>query len=106
MKITVDRNSTNYLKEATITTDSMIDLVLMKYALREHLEKTPNCVKYRVEAMIHEFDEATRDEEINKREGNEHVQSQSHRFNRPSRKRSGAAQYRFRNRGGQLYSRR
>jgi hypothetical protein len=60
MKITIDRNSTSYLKEATITTDSMIDLVPMKYALREHLEKTPNCVKYRVEAMIHELDEATR----------------------------------------------
>jgi hypothetical protein len=71
MKITVDRDSTNYLKEAIITTDSMIDLVLMKYALREHLEKYPNCVRYRVKAMIHELDEATKVEEINKREGNE-----------------------------------
>jgi hypothetical protein len=70
MKIAVDRDSTNYLTEAVITTDSLIDLFLMKCALREYLAKTPDAVKYRVEAMIHELDEATRDEEINKREGN------------------------------------
>jgi predicted Co/Zn/Cd cation transporter (cation efflux family) len=60
MKIAVSRDSIYFVKEAIITTDSMIDLVLMKYALREYLLKTPNAVKYRVEAMIHELDETTR----------------------------------------------